>query len=77
MPVDLIGLGKLEYDLDLNMPIAPKVQNNSLEVYINGGLYVLNENGYANFPKSKLQFINDESLAFQVAISEFIANQFI
>lgn len=50
MPVDLIGLGKLEYDLDLNMPIAPKVQNDSLEVYINGGLYVLNENGYANFP---------------------------
>jgi hypothetical protein len=47
IPTDIVGLGKLEYDIDFGLPFSPRVTNEALEIYMDGGISVLNEASYA------------------------------
>ena len=52
IPADILGIGSVEYDLDFGLPIAPKVTNDdAIEVYFNGGTYIMDEKSYAPLPE--------------------------
>jgi hypothetical protein len=63
IPLDLFGFGDLEYDLDTSFTKMPNVTNDSIDLFYNANLYVLNEEQFARAPKTPLKFINDDSLA--------------
>lgn len=50
------------------------VSKDAIELYLNGGVYVLNEDNYAKLPEKQLQFIDNHNLGFQVSVSEFTVN---
>ena len=64
----------MEYDLDFGLPVSPKVTKDSIEIYINGGMYILDEVSYAKVPNTPLHFIDSSEIGFQVAISDFTVN---
>ena len=47
IPADIVGLGKLEYDIDFGLPYSPKVTKDAIQIYLDGGISVLNEESYA------------------------------
>ena len=49
--------------------------NDSLEIYLDGSISVLGEEN--EWEVKKLQFIQDEDLGFQVAISDYVVNELI
>lgn len=74
LPVDFLGFGKVEYDFDVSMTRPLLITNDSLEAYMNGGIYILTEDNYAKLPTRELQFIDNPDLGFQVSFSEFFLN---
>jgi hypothetical protein len=50
MPVDFYGFGDVEYDIDLAFTKQPLVTNDSIEIYLNAGITVLNEYLYDQLP---------------------------
>ena len=75
LPFDFLGFGSLEYDFNLGFSQKPRVTNDSLEIYLDGSISVLGEEN--EWEVKKLQFIQDEDLGFQVAISDYVVNELI
>ena len=49
-PLDFFGFGTLEYDWDLAFTKSPRVTHDSVEIFVDAGLTVLNEFLYGNQP---------------------------
>jgi hypothetical protein len=62
LPFDFLGFGDLEYDINLGFSQKPKITNDSLEIFLDGGISVLGEEN--EYPKKPLRFIDDEDLGF-------------
>jgi hypothetical protein len=75
--IDILGIGSVEYDLDFGLPLSPKVTEDAIELFVNGGTYIMDEKSYASVPETSLEFIKDKDIGFQVAISDFVVNMFI
>ena len=64
IPADFIGIGSIEYDIDVGLPSSPLVTDDAIELYLNGGVYVSTEDNYAEVPTTPLHFLNDTNLGF-------------
>lgn len=77
LPFDYFGFGTLEYDWDLAFTKPPVVTEDSVEIYLDAGLTVLNEYLYDIPPQHEMSFIDNENLGFQMCISDFVVNELI
>ena len=64
IPLDFLGFGNLEYDWDLAFTKSPIVTDDSVELFFDAGVTVLNEFLYDIQPQKQMNFIDNEDLGF-------------